>query len=154
MKAFFIGLVASIVVDHAPIETEFCMSDSFFMKGVDGLYEGSIVKEFSGDEAIGLLTGKFTLNDHPEFVAAYHPDCPHCIDMAPIFKKVAKAVKDKKIPLEVVSVNMGKTDDMAAGIDEYPTIRLYQQDGSFKTYNGRRNFNAMTKWLQEKGFAI
>ena len=74
--------------------------------------------------------------------------------MAPIFKKVAKSVKDKKIPLEVVSVNMGKTDDMAAGIDEYPTIRLYQQDGSFKTYNGRRNFNAMTKWLQEKGYAI
>ena len=125
MKNFLLALTSVLAISHAPIETEFCMSELFDMKDIVGLYEGSIVPDIYGDEAIGLLTGKFTLNDHPEFVAAYHPDCPHCIDLSSVFKRIAKDVKSKNLPLEVVAVNMSRTSDIAAGIDEYPTIRLY-----------------------------
>ena len=73
-------------------------------------------------------------------MAAYHPDCPHCITFSDVFKKIATDVRFKNLPLEVVGVNMSRTSDIAAGIDEYPTIRLYKTDGTYKTYNGKRNY--------------
>lgn len=82
------------------------------------------------------------INNHTEFVVAYHPKCPHCHTMVDDFKKLAKIVKDKKLELELVAINMSKTDGDAAGIEGVPTVKLIKKDGKIENYEDHRKMDA------------
>ena len=106
--------------DPRPFESEFSQIDlSRFDQNVTGLYGNSSVAEIDGDDALKILNNKD--HEHDYFVAAYHPQCPHCTTMVDDFKHLAQEVKDKNITnLEVVAINMSKTDFEKAGINSVP----------------------------------
>ena len=99
-----------------------------FDNNVPGLYDNSTVAQIDGDQGVQILTNKS--HEKNLVVAAYHPQCPHCTHMVQDYKILADEVKDKKLDLEVVAINMSKTDFEAAGIEGVPVIRLYKKDGS------------------------
>ena len=106
--------------DPRPFESEFSQLDlSRFDQNLTGLYGNSSVVQIDGDDAIKILNNQN--HDHDYFVAAYHPQCPHCTTMVDDFKHLAQEVKDKNITnLEVVAINMSKTDFEKAGINSVP----------------------------------
>ena len=60
-------------------------------------------------------------------VVAYHPQCPHCHSIVQEYKKFATKVKNDKAPLDVLAINVSKTEpqqEKAMKIEGYPTIRL------------------------------
>merc|ERR1740117_2030087 len=137
-----------------PFEDEFCMNkvEGGFDTNQPGLYDGSAVTQIDGDQAIQVLTSKTHLNDKTEFVAAYHPQCPHCHTMVADFKKLAQDAKDKNLPLEIVAINMSKTDPEKAGIEGFPTVRLYTKEGEMKEFEAHRNIAQFEQFLKLNGF--
>ena len=64
---------------------------------------------------------------------AYHPQCGHCSTIVDSVKSFAEQVKQKKLEVNVIGVNMSKADREVFDtlkIRSFPTIRLYKKDGS------------------------
>ena len=64
--------------------------------------------QIDGDAAVSALHSD-SLAASPDFVAAYHPACPHCHSMVQDFIKLADKVKDSNAKVNVVAINMSKT---------------------------------------------
>ena len=94
MPSLILALAQSLKIleDPRPFENEFSQLDlQGFDRNVTGLYGNSSVTEIDGDQAIQILTN--SNHDHDFFVAAYHPQCPHCTKMVDDFKSLAEEVK-------------------------------------------------------------
>ena len=101
---------------------------------VRGEFGDSDVKEMHGSSAVTYVKDK---HDLPLLVLAYHPQCPHCQALIKPFKDFAEKVKDEDKPkVQVVAINMSKTDPAALKVTGFPTIRLYK-DGDYKEYELR-----------------
>ena len=113
------------------------------------LYDGQKVLNIDGEKAVKALTSDQMINGHPEFVVAYHPDCPHCHKMAKDFEKLASEVSEKKSGLNLIGVNMSKTMKQLRElkVSQLPTIRLYTAPDKYVEYQGRRNYDAMKAFL-------
>jgi len=66
----------------------------------------------------------------------YAPWCPHCKTAMDPLNKAAENLKGK--------VNMGKVDctvhqSLCSGVEGYPTLRFYDNDGKMTPYNGNRD---------------
>ena len=117
-----------------------------------GLYDGSAVNNLDGEAAFNAL--KVAPFAAPEFVVAYHPQCPHCHKMVEDYKKVAADAKEKGIKVNVIAVNMSKTGKYAdeLQIDGFPTVRLYSAPGQFKEFDGEhRNYDGFVQFLKKEG---
>ena len=64
------------------------------------------MKQVEGDEAVSTVKH---VGEKPMLVAAYHPACPHCHTMVEAFKSLATEVKNHHSNLEVVAINMSKS---------------------------------------------
>ena len=122
-----------ITKDEAPASDELLTcgadinTDGGWKTDLPGLYDGSAVTNLDGEAALTALKKGPMVDGVPEFVVAYHPQCPHCHKMVEDYKKVAEEAKTKGVKLSVIGVNMSKTgkyaDDLK--IDGFPTVRLY-----------------------------
>lgn len=79
--------------------------------------------------------------------------CPHCVKAKPEFEKLgATRTIDGKL-VEFAVVNPEKDKEAAEGkeIKGYPTIHLYNPDGSLlEEYEGARTSDAILQFLQSK----
>ena len=63
------------------------------------------------------------------------------------FVKVADTVKD----VNVVAINMSKSDGQALEVDGFPTIRLYKGKIGMKDFDGRsRDYNGFVDFLKRE----
>ena len=70
------------------------------------------------------------------------------------YKILADEVKDKILDLEVVAINMSKTDFEAAGIEGVPVIRLYKKDGSMVEMKKKAGLQEFEAFIKENGFGM
>ena len=106
--------------------------------------------QLEGDEAVHKLYEQPL--KQPELVLAYHPQCPYCRNFEPEFKKAVKNLKGYKV--DIVTINMSKINDLQnskLAVEGYPTVRLYQEKGKFKEYQGQRNADGLKAFLEENG---
>ena len=63
---------------------------------------------------------------------AYHPQCPHCKTIVGEIKHLAKKVKENKLKVNILTLNLSKISWEQVGqlnIDAFPKLRLYKQGG-------------------------
>ena len=121
-----------------------------FDRNVDGFYDGSEVKVLEGSAA----TAELIKGEHfhrPHFVLEYHPQCPHCKTMVGDFKHLAHRVHQQKLDVDIVAVNMSKSDQEALHPDGYPTIRFYTKPNEFKEFDDHRSYAAFKEFLEGEG---
>ena len=89
---------------------------------MDSLFKGETavaagIKPLEGDAAIAYLKGENSSNGKKQLINAYHPGDEESQKMTNDFIKVAGEIKEKKLPFEVVTINMSKTDKSQSGFD-------------------------------------
>ena len=146
------SLVSSIqlTTDQTPISLATsmatCQAEAKWDRNLPGLYDGTAVKQLEGDEILNFLNSKELLDGKPELLAFYHPQCPHCHTMVNDFVKVANDAKD----VNVVAVNMSKSDSKALDIKGFPTI-VYRGKKGFKDYDGsKRDYDGFMGFLKKE----
>ena len=160
MKLFALfALLATSSAITIPEDNEllFCAQDTEgWGRDLPGLYDGSSVISLDGDKALNeLIFGKSVLkNGKPDLVVAYHPQCPHCHTMVQDFKKLAQLAKDKNAAVNIVGVNMSKTDPELFDIEGIPSIRLYKGPNKFDEYKSNRTFDGFKKFLETEGIKL
>ena len=63
----------------------------------------------------------------------YHPQCRFSSSIVPDVKYFAERLRMKKLPVNVIGINMSKADKTvfeSLKINSVPTIRLYKKDGT------------------------
>ncbi|KAF9389893.1 hypothetical protein CPB97_010406 [Podila verticillata] len=85
---------------------------------------------------------KETIQNGPWLVEYYAPWCGHCKALAPIYDKLAVALKGK---VNVAKVDCPANEDVcrSQGVRAYPTIKLHQQ-GTAIEFNKQRNIETLT----------
>ena len=152
--------VNAIKISEAPIENDFiCTETEAESKGwknnLPGFYGGTNVKEYDGANAVNFLSNdKF---EHPAFVVAYHPQCPHCKTIVEDVVQLATDVAANKVGATIDAINMSTLDakqSAAIKVQSYPTIRLYTAPGEFKEYKGERTEAGYMSLLADNGVKI
>jgi thioredoxin domain-containing protein 5 len=92
-----------------------------------------------------------TLSNGPAFIKFFAPWCGHCKKLAPIWKQLARHMKNK---LTIAEVNC---DDNASlcksqSIEGYPTLIFFDSNGVKSEYNGGRKLDQL-KAFSEKAAA-
>ena len=89
------------------------------------------------------------------FVKFFAPWCGHCQEMAPEWDQLGESITGK--PLPGVDLTIGEVncvDDallcLKQGVDSYPTIKLYHDNGNVEDYLNARTFSRMKRYLAEK----
>ena len=62
----------------------------------------------AGQKVDELILNDETPNNEPILILAHDPTCNVCAKMAPEFVKLAQMVEQNKIPVNLVSVNIGQ----------------------------------------------
>ena len=96
-----------------------------------GLFSGTDVPEFEGDNAKNLLAAHHTL---PNLVMYYHPMCPSCKQSIKEFTELAKETNKNGTGVRIEAINMSTLRKKEVGIDHYPTWRLFKDDNSVIEY--------------------
>ena len=111
--------------------SKICERDFGWPENVPGLYEGSAVKEIDGEAALA----HFTQQDlkQGEIAIFYHPVCPHCKEIVKDVRAFAAEMKEKNSTINVIAVNMSKTDKQAdeLKVNGFPKIRFYNAKNKF-----------------------
>lgn len=107
------------------------------------------------DEHVTVLTtsnfGSF-VERHPKvFVKFYAPWCGHCKAMAPAYSKLAEKMKNQENGIPIAKVDATIEKDLAEKyqIQGFPTLKMFI-NGEPVDYNGERNEEAITEWIQSK----
>ena len=105
--------------------------------------------QIDGEKATQHFASGELFGGKPELLAFYHPQCPHCHTMIEDFVKVADNHKE----VNVVAINMSKSDARALDVNGYPTIRLNKgKEGGLKAFDGRRrDYNGFEEFLKREG---
>lgn len=89
----------------------------------------------------------------PVFVKYYAPWCSHCKRLAPVWKELAHALRNR---VNVVEFNCDASDNKAKcrkeGITGYPTLIFYQ-GGEKAEYNGGRSLSQMEAFANKAALA-
>ena len=89
------------------------------------------------------------------FVKFFAPWCGHCQEMAPDWEELGENLRDKPLPgtdLTIAEVNCVDSPMLCLkqGVDSYPTIKLYHQDGSVEDFLYARVTLRMKRYLVDK----
>jgi thioredoxin domain-containing protein 5 len=89
-----------------------------------------------------------TLSKGPAFIKFFAPWCGHCKKLAPVWKQLARHMKDK---LTIAEVNC---DDNASlcksqNIEGYPTLIYFDKDGVKSEYQGGRKLDQLKAFSQK-----
>ena len=119
-----------------------------------GLFGGTDVPDFEGDNAKNLIKSHHTL---PNLVMYYHPMCPSCKNSIKEFVELAKETnKDgSSYGCRIEAINMSTLRKREVGIDHYPTWRLFKDDNTIIEYETTerrpRNKDDFKKFLKANG---
>ncbi|OUM57071.1 hypothetical protein PIROE2DRAFT_18049 [Piromyces sp. E2] len=86
----------------------------------------------------------------------YSPSCPHCKDLAPLYKDAAKEVREKNVRVVVAEVDCSENQEICQkeNITKYPTLKFYK-DGEYKAeFLEKRTVENITKFIIEKSRAL
>lgn len=92
----------------------------------------------------------------PVLVKFYAPWCTHCKNLAPAYQRVAEAYKGSGVM--IAEVNSQKEGSLTRhyGVKMYPTLLWFPKgvsstdNGLAEVYAGARDFDAITRFIQEK----
>ena len=129
-----------------------------FEPNKESIYLGenaSAITQLKGDDAIDYLQGIKTFAGKKMLVNAYHPQSQECKSMVKDYEKLAQKVKELKLPLQVVAINMSKTNEKKSGIDKFPTVMIVDSKPlsdpvSFKGTD--YSYAVLEKFLKDNGF--
>ena len=93
------------------------------------------------------------VNGWSDFAIAYHPDCPHCRKIVKDVEQLGQFIADKKMPVNLVVINMSKTMDFVDDlkIEGFPSLKLYKTDGTMTEYHKKPVFDNFVKFLKDNG---
>ena len=80
----------------------------------------------------------------------YHkPYCPYCRELYPIWRKVVRTIKKQAKGLQIKSVDCAKQPQaqMQAKVGTVPAIKLAVSGKATRDYTGKREHDAMVKWI-------
>ena len=68
-------------------------------------------------------------------------------------ERLNEYIKEKKIPVNLIVVNMSKTMSQAKALklNGVPRIKMFQSDGSIDEFNGERDFKEFVQFMKETG---
>uniref|UniRef100_A0A7S3MY22 Thioredoxin domain-containing protein n=1 Tax=Strombidium inclinatum TaxID=197538 RepID=A0A7S3MY22_9SPIT len=125
-------------------------------QGLPGLYDNTPVKSIEGQSAVELLNRDTLFFNKPEFVVAYHPQCPHCTNMVQDYVKLATLVKEKDLDVNIMAINMSKSWDQSEQlkVNAFPTIRLFKEGHQVIEYEGHHNYEGFVQFLKKNGISF
>ena len=87
-------------------------------------------------------------------VALFYADwCPHCVAFKPDYKRAMSELngktnkQKKKIRLEMVDCDANKTIAKKYNVAGFPTVKIFNDDGSNTDYEGERTFIGIQNYL-------
>ncbi|ORX41905.1 hypothetical protein BCR36DRAFT_374902 [Piromyces finnis] len=110
-------------------------------------------------EVVSLNSSNFkeTVENAPQVIVKFFsPSCPHCIDLAPIYKDAAKDVREKNVRVVVAELDCSVNQDICQkeSITRYPTLKFYK-DGKFKAeFLEKRTVENISNFIVEKSRAL
>lgn len=97
------------------------------------LSDNVILKEYLGKK--GLIV----------FYASW---CPHCQNLVDDVKSASERVNSAKSFISAVNCEKQKELAEKVGINSYPTLKLVDQDGNLRDYNGGKNSDDLVRAVQ------
>ncbi|KAL7719293.1 Protein disulfide isomerase [Entamoeba marina] len=82
------------------------------------------------------------------FVRYYAPWCGYCQQMAGDYKKLSKSMNSKKVCIRQIDCDKYGDYCTTAGIEGFPTLKLYKGNRMLDDYDQPRTFKSMRKYLQ------
>ena len=108
----------------------------------------------ASDNVIDLTTKNFEEKlGEKEFglVAFYAPWCGHCKRLAPEYSKLAeKFINNEKIGIYRVNGDEESNLMTQFEIQGFPTVKLFKNGKLFRDYDGERDAESLTTWLNKK----
>lgn len=114
---------------------------------VEDLYEGSDVVRITSESE---FRRRVLSPNEMWMVNFYSPDCGHCHNLAPVYKKLAKSLKNL-VNVAAVNCKMSQQICGANGIQAYPTIKLFGYDAArVEEYSGERTLKNLDEWATSR----
>jgi protein disulfide-isomerase-like protein len=80
-------------------------------------------------------------------VKYYAPWCGHCKTLAPIYEELAENLKE----LDVIIAKIDATANyIQESVEGFPTLIWYSASGEKEIFNGARDLDGLTKFVQSK----
>jgi protein disulfide-isomerase A1 len=110
-------------------------------------------------EVVTLNSSNFeeTIKNAPQVIVKYYsPSCPHCKDLAPLYKDAAKDVREKNVRVVVAEVDCSENKDICQKekITRYPTLKFYKEGNYKDEFTEKRTVENISKFIIEKSRAL
>ncbi|KAF5098825.1 hypothetical protein D0Z00_001884 [Geotrichum galactomycetum] len=90
----------------------------------------------------------------PSLVEIYASWCGHCKRLAPIWEELADAYTpakgDKKVQIVKIDGDINRKISKKYGVTGFPTLKLFQPDGTIEDVNVGRDFDSLSQFIKEK----
>ena len=93
-----------------------------------------------------------TLSKGPAFIKFFAPWCGHCKKLAPIWKQLARHMKNK---LTIAEVNCDENASLckSQGLEGYPTLLFFDSNGVKSEYNSGRKLDQLKAFSEKAASA-
>ena len=121
--------------------------------GLYWLYKTYFGENFN-DHAMEKSSDEYTL------VLFYAPWCPHCTTYKPEFELLGESLKLGNIKVNILTINMEDQAELnsdfksrfiqgVGNIEGYPTVALFKNGKKLTEYNGERNKEGLSNFLEK-----
>lgn len=107
--------------------------------------ESKVIKSFSSP--IKELTEENMVPDNTAIVMLYTHTCPHCINLKPIYEKMAPLLVQEGIQVCAINVAHQRKAAIEYQVKGVPSIRLIHNSTKHE-YKGRRSEEEIMNWIQ------
>ncbi|KAL5968144.1 putative protein disulfide-isomerase ER-60 [Taenia solium] len=105
---------------------------------------------FSADVIPLTKETKGELTKHPVALVKYYaPWCGRCKELAPHYEEAAEELKNKEPPVPLFEVNCDEETDMCneAGVQGYPTLKIYNHGEYSEEFDGERTKDDIVNFM-------
>jgi hypothetical protein len=93
------------------------------------------------------FTPKVDAKNVDKFILYYSPNCGHCHNFMPTWKKFSHSMKDDKT-LQVFEVNCLADKDQCKDIMGYPTAKLIKKNGQVVEFKDKRTEESLSAFVK------
>lgn len=90
----------------------------------------------------------------PSLVEIYASWCGHCKRLAPIWEELADAYTpakgDKRVQIVKIDGDINRKTSKKYGVTGFPTLKLFQPDGTIEDVNVGRDFDSLSQFIKDK----
>ncbi|KAF9436197.1 hypothetical protein BGZ76_004581 [Entomortierella beljakovae] len=130
------------------------LSKSFVLGSITVLLSLTVNAIASGVQILTLENFDNVVGSKPSLIDFYAGWCPHSKHLSPIYDKIADAFTEQedKVMIAKIDADEFRTLGHRFGIKGYPTIKWFPHgiDGPVEPYNGKRDFESIRSFVQEK----